>query len=190
MMLTPLLSETRQALLRLFLMNPHQHYHLREVARQTGKPVTTVQSEVAKLADAGVVNKAASGNRTYYQANTDSPIYPELRALIVKTVGLVDVLRETLNPLGSSVEAAFVYGSMAAGEPSPNSDVDLLVVGEADDALLHAAVSRAEEELDRPVNYVLLSGAEFRQRRAEEGFLARVLRGPRLAVVGDVDELR
>ncbi len=190
-MLDALFAETRQSVLRLFLMNPEARYHLREVARQTGKAVGTIQSELPNLLAAGILTKTVSGNRTYYQANTQCPIYPDLRRLILKTVGLVDVLRDRLGPLCEEIEAAFVYGSMASGEAGPGSDVDLMVVGDVDDMALHAAVGEAEEALGRTVNYSLLSREEFERRKEEkQGFLARVLAGPRMAVLGSVDEVR
>ena len=188
-MLHALFSETRQSVLALFLMHPDERFHLREVARRIGKAVGTVQGELASLEDAGIVTKQIDGNRTYYQANADCPIYPELRRLVLKTFGLVDVLRERMSPVSNGIETAFVYGSMAAGEGGADSDVDLMVVGDVDDMALHNALSEAEETLARPVNYTLMSAEEFGRRSLEEGFISRVLRGPKLAVIGDPNEL-
>ena len=190
-MLDALLSEARRELLALFLMRPGERLHLREAARRVRKAVGTVQRELASLEAAGILTKTVSGNRTYYEANTACPIYPELRGILAKTVGLCDVLREVLAPLADGIRAAFVYGSMASGEAQAGSDVDLMVVGEVDEMALHSAVSRAEERLGREVNYTLLEPAEFRRRRSEEGgFVARVLAGPRLDVAGTPDGLR
>ena len=189
--LDALLTRTRQRILGLFLMRPEARFHLREVARQTGRPVATVQRELASLAQAGIVTKEVSGNRTYYQANAACPIFPELRGLVLKTVGLADVLREALAPVGDGMQAAFVYGSMAGGEAGPESDVDLMVVGDVDEMELHRAVGEAEKVVARTVNYTLLSEAELRRRRREKGgFLARVLHGPKIPVLGDLDALR
>ena len=190
-MLDALFSETRQQVLSLFLVRPEERYHLREVARRTGKAVGTIQAELASLEQAGILTKTVSGNRTYYQADSKCAIYPELRRIILKTVGLVDVLRQRLSPLSGKITAAFVYGSMASGEAGPQSDVDLMVVGDVDDMELHAAVSEAEEALGRTVNYTHMSAGEFKERRAEEeGFVPRLLSGQRLAILGDTDEVR
>ncbi|MDK1032229.1 MAG: nucleotidyltransferase domain-containing protein [Planctomycetia bacterium] len=189
-MLDALFSETRQSILKLFLMRPEARFHLREVARQTGKPVGTIQPELASLLNAQILTKAISGNRTYYQANTTCPIYPELRGLILKTIGLGDVLRDTLAPLATKIKAAFVYGSMASGETGPQSDVDLIVVGDVDEMALHRAVGGAEQKLGRAVNYTLLSWREFQERCEEKaGFLARVLGGPKITILGCVNEI-
>jgi len=189
-MLDFLFSETRRAVLALFLMRPEERYYLREVARRTDRAPSTVQAELASLEQAGILTKAVSGNRTYYQANTGCAIYPELSRIVLKTVGLVDVLRQYLAPLSGGISVAFVYGSMASSEAGPQSDVDLLIVGEVDEIKLHSAITEAEGELGRAVNYTVLDKAEFRRRRTEEGgFMSRVLSGPRLAVLGDPDEV-
>jgi predicted nucleotidyltransferase len=189
--LNALFGETRQQALSLFLTHPEERYHLREVARRTGRAVATVQAELASLRDAGIVSRTVSGNRTYCQANPACPIFPELRRIMLKTVGLVDVLRRALGPVSACIEAAFVYGSMASGDAGPRSDVDLMVVGTRDDLALHDAVSEAEETIGRTVNHTLIGPREFRERRAQEGeFISRVLGGPRLAVLADPDAVR
>jgi len=111
--------------------------------------------------------------------------------MVLKSVGLVDVLREKLVPLSGKIAVAFVYGSMASGEAGPQSDVDLMVVGDVDDLKLHRAISEAEEVLGRAVNYTLMSADEFKERGAEgEGFIRRLLSGQHLAILGDADEVR
>jgi predicted nucleotidyltransferase len=188
-MLDALFNKTKRLVLALFLMHPDERFHLREVARRTGKAVSTVQGELASLEGAGILTKVVDGNRTYYQANDECALYPELRRLVLKTGGLVDVLRERMAPVSDRIDAAFVYGSMAAGEGAARSDVDLMVVGDVGDMELHAVLTDAEESLARPVNYTLIRAEEFRRRSGEDGFIARVLHGPTLAVIGDPDEL-
>ncbi|MCK4375527.1 MAG: nucleotidyltransferase domain-containing protein [Candidatus Brocadiae bacterium] len=184
-MLDALFSGTRQQILTLFLMRPEERHYLREVARLTGRAVGTVQAELASLARAGILSKVPSGNRTYYQANTDCSIFPELRGVILKTAGLTDILRGKLQPLADNIEASFIYGSMASGEADGQSDVDLMVIGEVDETVLHEAISEAETELGRAVNYILMASGEFHRRGAETGgFIQRVLAGPRLLVIG------
>ena len=189
-MLAALFSETRRLVLALFLMHPEERFHLREVARRIGKAGGTVQGELRSMEDMGVLTRTVSGNRTYYQANGECAVYPELRRIVLKTVGLVDVLRRRLTPLSRTIEVAFVYGSMASGEAGPQRDVDLMVGGDVDDMGLHAAMTEAEEALGRPVNCTLMSAGEFDRRRLEEGFVSRVLGGPTLSVLGGLDELR
>jgi predicted nucleotidyltransferase len=144
-----------------------------------------------RLAEAGIIVGVRDGNRAYYQANKSCPFFAELSGLLRKTAGLADMLRRALAPLSDDIAFAFVYGGQAAGEATAGSDVDVLVVGNVNEIALHRAVSKAEVELARTVNYTLLSRKEFDRRRREKGgFLARVLAGDRIVLLGERDGLR
>jgi predicted nucleotidyltransferase len=126
----------------------------------------------------------------YFQANRDSPIFPDLQGLIAKTVGLTDVLRETLAPLGNRVLVAFAFGSAARGELRASSDIDLLVVGEASFEDVVGALTDAQERLGRDINPTVYPPNEFRTKvRAKHHFLTAVLSGPRMFIIGGDDEL-
>jgi predicted nucleotidyltransferase len=117
-------------------------------------------------------------------------VYQELRGLLVKTLGLADVLREVLLPLGAKVEVAFVYGSFAKGEETPESDVDLMVIGDVTFGEVVDVLAPAKRRLGREVNPIVHSLQEFEQRRREgQHFLATVLREEKLFVIGGRDEL-
>lgn len=186
-----LFGKTRRAVLATLYGRPGEAFYLRQLVRATGLGLGAVQREVKKLTDAGLLRRTTRGRQVYYEANPDCPIFPELRSLVAKTAGMADVLRVALSPLAEGVEAAFAYGSMARGEGEPGSDVDLMVIGDVDEMELHEAASKAEEELGRAVNYTLLSRSEFKRRRGEQGgFVSRVLRGPKIDILGSADELR
>ena len=186
-----LFPPVRKKVLALLLAGPRSRWHLRDVARKTGLALGTVRRELMGLTEAEILTEVRDGNRTYYQPNAACSIVPELTAIMRKTAGLTDVLREALTPLADQIDAAFVYGSQASGKAKAQSDVDLAVIGEADEMALHRAVIRAEQRLGRAVNYTLLSGREHRRRRREkDGFLARILRGPKIVLMGNVDEVR
>lgn len=87
-------SKARVELLKLLMLNPERDYYLREAASLTDLPVQAVQREVEKLANAGLLEKAVRGNRVYLRANRNSPIFEEMRSIIIKTVGLGDALRQ------------------------------------------------------------------------------------------------
>ena len=127
-----------------------------------------------------------AGRQKFYQANPAAPIHKELVAIVRKTIGLRDPLREALAPLADDIECAFVFGSVAAGQDRANSDVDLMVIAPSlDYATLFDALRSAEQSLDRPVNPNNVSPEEWhRKRDGPDGFIARVAKGPRLAVLG------
>lgn len=185
-----LFPPARRKVLALLLAVPQARWHLRGVARRTGLALGTVRRELKGLVQAGILTEVRDGNRTYYQADTGCPVIPDLTALMRKTAGLAYVLRTALKPLAERIDAAFIYGSEASGKATTGSDVDLAVVGDVDEMALHRAVGLAEQQLSRTVNYTLLSRREFRRRRKERGgFLARILGGPKIAILRNPDEI-
>jgi len=171
--------------------HPDERYFVRQLANLVNEDSTNVSRELARLEKTGILVSTTEGKQRYYQANRQSPLFNELRGLIIKTAGLADVLREVLVPLAEQIALALVYGSMASGEANSASDIDLLVVGDIDETALHRALSEAENRLGRPVNYTLMSQAEFDRKRSQKGgFLDRVLSGQKIMLLGHIDGIR
>ncbi len=150
-----------------------------------------MQRELARLEAAGLVTVRRVGNQKHYQANAAAPVYEELRGLVLKTSGLVDVLRAALQPLAGRIESAFVYGSVAKRQDTAGSDIDLMVV--SDDlsyADLFAALEEAASRLGRTVNPTVYSRKELDKRvRSDNAFIKRVWSQPRLQVIGEAHDL-
>jgi predicted nucleotidyltransferase len=180
----------RRDALALLLLHPEESRHVREIARAIGKAPGTLLRELNALAAAGVLLRKPVGNQVHFQANPDCPIYEELRSILKKTVGVADVLREALAPLGPKVRAAFVYGSVARGDERARSDLDVMVVGEASFGDVVAALAPAQESLRREVNPNVYPALEFRKKlAARDPFLKRVLAGHKIYIVGGEDDL-
>ncbi len=111
-------------MLALLLMQPDQKLHLRELARQTQAAPGTLKKELDALCHVGLLHSERVGNQVHFQANQDHPVFAELQALVRKTTGLADVLRQALQPLEGQIELALVFGSMASGSAHAGSDVD------------------------------------------------------------------
>jgi predicted nucleotidyltransferase len=183
---TALFGRTRRNVLALLYSRPEASFYLRQIVREAGGGVGAVQRELQHLTEAGILLRSARGREVHYQANRAGPVFEELRSLMLKTAGLADVLRGALAPLGPSIARALVYGSQAAGSATAQSDVDLLVVGAVEELALHRAIRGAEERLGRTVNYTLLTPSELKRRQRQRGgFIARILRGPTIGVLGD-----
>ncbi len=181
-----LFPRVRRQVLALLLRDPARQWYMRETARETVMAPGTIQREIRGLALAAIVHRKRDGNRTYYQIDEQCSFYPELRGLILKTVGLVDVVSECLKPLKDRIKLAVVFGSVASGEESPTSDVDLLVVGSASSRELSRALDKAEKVLRREVNPILYSESGFRLKiRQKDHFLTQIVDGPKLFVVGE-----
>lgn len=175
-------------LLGLLLMRPDQSFHLREIERLTGVPSGPAHRELKRMQQAGLVIATRVGNQVRYQADRGNPVFPELQSIIRKTTGLADVLREALTPLATRINCAFVFGSVARGEEGPASDIDLMVVGAVSFEDIVGALFPLHEMLGREINPVVMTAPEFRKRRGESSFIARVMAGPKLMLTGSLDE--
>ncbi len=187
---TALLGQTRAAVLALLYGNPDLELYLSEIVRTVGAGTGAVQRELARLTTAGLLRRTVRGKQVYFQANLESPVFPEVRGLIVKTVGAVGVLRDALAPLGARVRLAFIYGSVARGEEKTGSDIDLLVVGSVGMFGVVSALATAQKTLRREVNPVVFPRAEARRKlQSGDPFLTGVAMGQKLFVIGGEREL-
>ncbi len=187
-MIDALLPTTRRRILALLLGRPDEEFYLREIVRTTEASRGAVEAELKSLLRAGIVTQRKSGNRTYYQANRECPIFPELQGLMLKTTGLADVLRTALASL-PGIDLAFLYGSVAKGTADAKSDVDVLVVGTMPFDELSERLHEAEQRLGREVNATVYSPDEYAERRRSgHHFLERVLSESRIPLVGDGDD--
>ena len=188
--LDALLPKTRQGILAATLVQPEKAWYASELAHRLGVPSSSLQRELHDLSEAGILKTYRQGRMVYYQANRDSPVFLDLRGLLLKTAGLVDVLAQALNPVAAKVATAFVYGSIAAGREESDSDIDLMVVGRVSPEDLALPLRRARQSLGREINPTVYTRAEFeRKRAANDPFLTQVLDKPRLLVLGNKDEL-
>jgi predicted nucleotidyltransferase len=177
-------SRTRAEIFRLLFGVSGGALHTREIQRRAGSSVGTVQQELQKLRRLGIVDAHKDGNRVAYTANRSHPLYPELHRLVLKTRGLADLLRTALTH--PKIEWTFVFGSVARGEETAESDVDLLVIGDIGLRAVANLLSGVAEQIGREINPHVLRRAEFLKRKREkEAFLMRVLAAPKLFVVGD-----
>ncbi len=180
----------RRRILSLLLLRPEQSFYAREIGRLTGVPAGSLHREVTALTKAGLLTRSSAGNQVRYQASRACPVFEELAGIFRKTAGLADVLREALEPLGRTVRAAFVFGSVAQGKEREISDVDVMVVGSASFARVVAALAPAGERLRREVNPVVMAPEAFRAKlKARDRFVARVVREPKIFLIGDAREL-
>lgn len=180
----------RRQVLALLLMHPEQSFHVREIARITGKLAGTLYRELGSLAETGLLVRSPFGNQVHYRANPACPIYEELRGILRKTFGVADILREALEPVAEQVDVAFIYGSVARGDERAASDVDVMIIGKLKfgDAVL--ALSSAEESLRREVNPHVYSSRELKEKITNrEPYLVRVVEGPKIFLIGTDDDL-
>ena len=186
-----LFGTTRQAVLRLFFTHPDERFYQRQVMHALQLGSGGVQRELEALTTAGILNRSTAGRQTYYEANTQCPVFNDLHGLITKTFGVPRIIEINLRPLAKQIEVAFVYGSFAAGKENAKSDVDVMIVG--DDISLGdavAALATAQDELKREVTPTVYRSEEFSRKLKEKNhFLSQVSAGPKIFVIGDEHDL-
>ncbi|MBN2464596.1 nucleotidyltransferase domain-containing protein [candidate division WOR-3 bacterium] len=186
-----LFGRSRRAVLALLYGHADEEFYLREIIRAAGVGQGAMQRELETLVGAGLVLRRSHGRQVYFRANPESPVYKELRSLLLKTAGVADVLREALASLSRRINVAFVYGSVARGEERRASDVDLLVIGEASFAQVTCALAPAQRRLGREVNPTVYAPAEFAQKLAAgHHFLRNVTGREKLFLFGNEHDLR
>lgn len=183
-------SKIRAEIFRnLFGVAPDSALYMRELERRTGFAIGTVQTELKKLQRLDIISSVKDGNRVYYRANNAHPLYPEIRALVLKTSGLADVI---VNALGNEtdIRVAFVFGSFARQEEKAGSDVDLMVVGDIGLRKLTGLLMDVSGKIGREINPHVFSEKEFVKRNKEQDhFLKQVLEAPKIFIIGTEHEL-
>jgi predicted nucleotidyltransferase len=187
-----LFSNVQQRVLALIFGQPERSFYASELIRLVGSGSGAVQRELARLEKSSLVITTRTGNQKHYTANRNSPIFEELRSLVLKTVALVEPLREALDPFRDRIEAAFVFGSVARGEDTASSDIDLMIVGhDLDYPGIFAALQRSEALLSRTVNPIIMTPAQWKRKTLQDSnFVSNLSRQPKYFVIGSDEELR
>lgn len=185
-----LFSDSQARVYRWLFGQPERSYHLSELRRLTGLGSASLQRELNRLTEAGLVRSERVGNLRRFQVNPQSPVYSELVALTRKTLGVEPMLREALLPLAPRLQAAWIYGSVAKQTDTAQSDIDVMLIGE--NLLLGEVLELLvplEARLGRKINPTCYTPAEFERRRAEpDSFVNRVLAQPILPLIGNAHE--
>lgn len=185
-----LFTATQQRVLALLFGQPSRSFFASELIELTGSGSGAVQRELKRLTSSGLVTVRRIGKQKHYQANPGCPVFEELCALVRKTVAMVEPLRQALAPLANSISLALVYGSVAKGTDTSDSDIDLMIV--ADEMTLeelYAVLAPVEVSLARRISPALYTRQEFDDRRAAGNpFLTRVLEGKHHVLLGGIDD--
>jgi len=186
-----LFSKTQRQIFGLLYGQPDKTFYANEIVRFAGVGIGTVQRELEKLSGVGLLTVKKIGNQKHYQANRQSPIFEELRGIVLKTFGVADLLSQSLEDMRTKIRAAFIYGSVAKGTDTANSDIDLMVISPAlSYAEIFPLLTEAEEKLERNVNLSLYTREEIQAKMAaDNNFVKKVLEQPKVFLIGTEDDL-
>jgi predicted nucleotidyltransferase len=191
MLETLLGSRLRAKVLGWLFSHPDERYFVRQLTALVKEDSTNVSRELARLEKTGILVSTTEGRQKYYQVNRQSPIFNELHGLILKTVGVADIIKKALEPRIADIKLAFIFGSVAKRTEDRFSDIDLLVVGDITFGEVVDLISSAEGVLSRELNPVVYTVAEFNKRLSENHYFIRdILSEDKIFVVGDENELK
>ena len=185
-----LFGKTRRAVLSLLYSHVDEAFYLRQIVRVAGVGLGAVQRELKLLSDAGIIQRIVRGRQVYYQANPQCPVFGELKALVIKTVGIAAIVQAALAPLADRIRIAGIYGSIARSEEHRGSDVDLLVVGKVTFAEIVSVLDQAQKTINREINPTVYPVDEFQSKlSAGHHFLSTIVEKPMFFLFGDKREL-
>ena len=186
-----LFSSTQQRVLGLLFGNPDRSFYTSEIVKRVRSGTGGVERELSRLHRSGLVTVSKIGNQKHYRADPESPVFEELRGIVLKTFGLTEPLREALAPYGEKIEVAFVYGSVAKLTDTARSDIDVMVIG--DDLSypdLFTAFQRVETHLGRQVNPTFLSRDDWKRKLSQkDSFVDKISAQPKIFLYGAEEQL-
>ena len=187
-----LFAKVQQRVLALIFGHPERSFYMSEIVRAVRSGTGAVERELSRLQRSGLVSLERIGNQKHYRANCGSPVFEELQSLVVKTVAVTEPLRTALEPHADKIKAAFVFGSVAKGTDAAESDIDLIVIGDAlSYADLYTALQNAETALRHKVSPIFLSPAEWRRKASRKGsFISTMSMQPKIFIFGSDDDIR
>jgi len=185
-----LFGKTRRAVLSLLYSHVDEAFYLRQIVRVAGVGLGAVQRELKLLSDAEIIQRIVRGRQVYYQANPQCPVFEELKALVIKTVGIAAIVQAALAPLADRIRIAGIYGSIARSEEHRGSDVDLLVVGKVTFAEIVSALDQVQKTINREINPTVYPVDEFQSKLSVgHHFLSTIVEKPIFFLFGDKREL-
>ena len=180
----------RRQLLATLLLRPDERFHVRELGRMTGFSPGSIHRELKILAESGLLRQERVGNQVLYQSDPDCPIYDGLASIFRKTAGLADLLQDALRELAENIDIAFVFGSMATGQQTPSSDVDVVVLGDVELIDVVKALSFLSETLSREINPVAMTTETFvTDFGNKKRFAKNIMSEQKVFVIGSEREL-
>ena len=182
-------SQVRAEIFRLLFSGKRASIHLRDIQRKSRLSIGTIQKEIAHLKDLDLVTSERDGNRLYYAANFNHPLYREICGLVEKTSGVNEKLKETLSSI-KGIECAFVFGSFAKGEEKSHSDIDLIVIGDIGLRTLSSRLKPLTEQTEREINPHIYSLKSWKEKnKKNDHFIKSVLSEKKIFLIGNKDIL-
>lgn len=182
-------SKSRVKLLEVFLTNPSEIYHVRELVRRTQDEINAVRRELAYLENKGILVKEPRANRVYYSLSKQYPYYFDLMQVGAKTIGIGSEIAQNKAKLGK-IKFAMLSGTFVRRNKKDPDSVDFLVVGTIVLPELAVMVKNEEKRLGTEINYTVMTEDEFNfRKKRRDPFILSILSGSRVMLVGDEESM-
>lgn len=189
MLIDLLISKVRVKILELFLGNPEESYHVRDIVRRVDEEINAVRRELARLEKINLLASEWRANRRFYSVKKDFIFYSELLSVINKSVGLGGALIKNKAKLGK-IKYAMLSGAFVRAKPYNQNEVDLFIVGTIVMPELNVHVREEEARRNREINFTPMTEEEFNFRKnRRDPFIMGVLSKPRVMLIGDEEEM-
>ena len=184
-------NPTLAEILGLLFLNPDEEFYQLDLAKRTQKALIQVQRALKILEEIGLVSSTRRGRMIYYKIVKSHPAFEDLKRLFLKTISLDESIRQALLPLGEDIQAAFIFGSIARVDESPDSDIDLFIITDVSLREIMKVLSPLSKELSRELNPVVFGFEEFQNKTSKKDhFLLEILHSPKLWIVGNDKTLK
>ncbi|MDP1854325.1 MAG: nucleotidyltransferase domain-containing protein [Candidatus Omnitrophota bacterium] len=184
-----LFSKTIRNILSVFVTNAKRRFYLRQLCSLTGSSLRPVQLALRKLEKAGILVSQKEANIKFYSLNEQSPIYSEIKSIILKTEAIGQALSKGFKNL-QNIQCAFIYGSVAKDAEKSSSDIDICVIGKVDLGDLSRVAAHLEQKFKREISTVTFSPEEWKRAvQGKKGFAMDILKNKKIALIGNLDEI-
>jgi predicted nucleotidyltransferase len=179
----PLRSDITRKLLNYFFINTSENLYVNELVRKLNLDKRNLVKKAQELEKEGILRSRTRGNLKLYELNKEYPLYRELRKIFLKTLGVEEKIRAIIKS-AAGVESAYLYGSYVRDKMGAHSDIDLLVIGHHRIVQLQPQLNRVQKEIDREINTVHISAADFRAKlKNKDPFILGVLKGKNIKLL-------
>lgn len=187
-------SKTRNLLLLNFFLNPEKEFYTRELSRKLKSSVGNVANELKRIEAAGLIVTRQVGNILLYQANKQSPVFKEIKEIIIKIIGVEALIKPFFDKM-SEIKVAFIYGSYARGDFDHASDIDLFVIVSKDSVKTYGKISTelscVEEKTGRVINMDYMTEEEFAKRQKRKNpYMQDLLQNKIIFIKGEKNDFR
>jgi len=162
-------SKTRIKLLLKFFLNSNNKAYLRNLEEEFGESTNAIRIELNRFEQAGMLTSLSEGNKKVFSANTRHPLFGDIRSIVMKYVGIDQIVEYVIKSLGH-LEEVYLVGEFARG--LSGDIIDLVFVGNIDQYFLAELVEKVEKRINRRIRYIVFDAESFsvekiRDNRAE-----------------------